>query len=223
MSETEDYLPEDTSAFDLEGWLTTGTVVRREVPAWADQVAVRRVQEIEARLTELGVAEDPEADGPLSAGDENAEEIAALKAEAAVMLDRMTASKAVFTVRGITPDEVEQIARDHPAPPPPVGAPQKASPEQQQKAMARLARYAADNTEVDKTRMLHMVALCVETITTPAGVKAGISVSALRALRAEAWGDQLIKRLWTAIQSAAMEAVPVPGPTSPGSSTGTRA
>lgn len=219
MSETEDYLPEDPATFDMDGWLSTGTVVRREVPAWADQVAARRAQEIDARLTELGVGTAPEGDVPLDAEDENVEEIEALTAEAAEVTDRLAASKVVFTVRGITDDEIEAVIKEHPAPRLPMGAPAKASPEQQQKALDRLARYTAAKAEVDAERLLHQIALCVETVTTPTGTAHGVTTDGLRRLKGEAFGGHLLERLWGAIVAARAEAVPVPGFTSPASST----
>lgn len=221
MSDTENYLPEDPSAFDIEGWLSTGTVVRREVPAWSDQVAARRAQEIDARLTELGVGEGQKGDAPLDSAGENFDEIEALVAEAEEVADRLAASKVVFTVRGITDEEIEQVSRDVPAPKVPVGAPAKASPEQQQKAMDRIARYGELKKAVDEERLLRQIAMCVETVTTPTGTAHGVTPDGLRKLKGEAFGGQLLERLWNAILAARAEAVPVPGFTSPAFSTST--
>lgn len=215
MSET--HLPDDPAEFDVLAWMATGSVVRRTVEIVADQAAMDRAIEIDTRLRALGVDEKAtEGDGPLDAESEHAEEIDALLAEAEALADQIEASKSVWTVRAIGDVEVEAAAKAVPPPRLPVGAPQGASEQQQQKANDRMQTYLREARDKDRERKLHHVAAGVVSVARGEHVTAGPSVEGLRQMRdGSPYGAHWIERLWVAIQAAAEENVEVPRPTSP--------
>lgn len=222
-------LPEDPADFDLVDWLNTGTIARQHVTIYADQIAGKRLAEIQDRLEQIDAATAPTSDEDLADADrtladdpavlELEAERAELLAEAEDLLPRLEASRAVWEVRALSQDEIEDATKAVETPKPPIQPPATASERQQERFRDRVVAYAEASTRVTAERRLHMLATAVVSVTTPRGTVEGVTVDALRSLRARPYGQGWLDRLWAAVEAATEEEVEVPRPTSPGRST----
>lgn len=205
--------------FDLMDWIESGTVGRRQVTIYNDVEAGKRLQDVHARLGELGATEGPE-DGPLE--DAGSPEVAALLAEADELLGRLEASKAVWTVRAVSTDDVEAtFSADGGVPEPkkPVPPPAAAGKKAAEDFVDRVNEWNKAVEAADARRRLFLIARAVVEVETPRGTVAGASVEALEALSHRPHGRQWIDRLYAAVDAATDADVEVPRPTSPERST----
>lgn len=217
-AEHENITPE---AFDLMDWIASGTVGRRQVTIYNDVAAGKRLVEIQARLNELAPVDDRDEDGdqPLSAS--APPEVAELEAEAADLLDRLDASKAVWTVRAVSKDDVDATFDEVPAPRRPV-------PSQETTEKARKREEDAFNTwvrasnEANQERRLHLISRAVVSIETVRGAADGATVDQLRAMQSRPHGAQWVDQLHAAVEAATEVEPDVPRPTLPGRSMSSR-
>jgi hypothetical protein len=224
VTETTVHLPDDPADFGLADWLSTGTVARQHVTIYADQAAASRLEEIDARLREIDPDVDPAAggDGPLSAAGKAPVEVAELEAEAAELIERMQASRAVWEVRALSGEEV-QVARDAVKwPRPPVQPPAAAGERAQERFRDAVIAYSAAQDAADLEFRCRIVHTAVVAIVTPRGTVDAISLDSVTGLRAKPHGQAWLDRLYKAVDSATEEDVEIPRPTWPGHSTAAR-
>src|SRR5690625_3133097 len=103
--------------FSLLAWMETGTVAERKVTHYHDQAAYSDYLDWERRYEEAETQHG--ADG----GEEvlgSKDVFAELDAEGERILERLEASKSVWTVRALSNEELEAIDAEHPFPKPPV-------------------------------------------------------------------------------------------------------
>lgn len=222
------------AAFDLLDWIKTGTVARRQVVIFTDHEAHSEAARITAEMDALGwtaeqAAEDERrrgrpADGPLSeAGDSGtADQLAALERELGTWSERLDASRMVWTVRAISQDEAQRAYDAIKQPSMPLPPKEGAAASVQEAWAARVAEVNVKRREADELRQLHAIAAAVESVETPAGVREGVTVDELKALRGIPHGAQWIEKLAAAMDAATTEDIAPPVPTSPARSTSTR-
>src|SRR5690625_1775140 len=102
--------------FSLLDWIETGTVATRTVTHYNDQAAYSDYLDWERRYDEAEKQHDNTGEEVLGSRDVFAE----LDAEGEKILDRLEQSKAVWTVRALSNDELEDIDVEFPIPKPPV-------------------------------------------------------------------------------------------------------
>ncbi len=202
--------------FDLDEWLSTGTLARRAVPIYNDPALVAEFDMLQQRLTD---AASRVVVGDASMGD--SAEVNELYEQMQALHARWEASKATWTVRALTEDEVDEITAAHPDPDVPniLGGdkPAVGTPEHD----ARLAagqEYLAAREKVVTARNLAMIARAVVEIRTSKGVRRSVTIEQLRRLRARPHGKSQTQRLLDAVASATTGDVDIPRPTLPGRS-----
>lgn len=209
MTET----PISEAVFDLDEWLSSGTLAKRAVEIYNDPALVAEYDILSQRLAAAQAA-DPAGAEETMAGGPVAEIIEAMQR----LHERWEASKATWTVRALTEDEVKAIVDSHPDPEiPEIIRGKKAvgevwTDEQRAAGAAHLDAREAVMTE----RNLAMIALAVTEVRTPRGVAAGVTLEQVRRLRARPHGKTQTIRLVEAVESATAGEVEVPRPTSPG-------
>lgn len=225
MTDTTDEtigLPEDPADFDLLGWLESGTVAERDVVHYNDPGALADYEAADRELDALGYTErtQDDGDGPLSAApDPDVEAALERRGEA---YERLVASKAVYRVRAISADELEDAVKAVPVPkmprPPKENAPRPVQDEYDE----RMRRFVEAGRDADRERRLVIIATGLLYVSTPRGRITGTTADTLRALRGRPGGQQLLDRLYDAIDAATGQDVELPRPTQPGRSTSTR-
>lgn len=229
MSNTdiETALPEDAADFDLMTWLESGTIGRTTVVTYNDVAAGKRLAEIDARLDELGYADDEAEkdaaaafpkDEPLSATADVDVEVEQLLAEAEVLLPRHEASKMVWHLRAVSAEEIDAAHDKYEVPRPPSDPGPNASPQQREKFGTKALAYGRARTEYDRNVRLEITATAAEHVETPAGSQE-VTVALLRRLRGRPHGQEWLDRLYKAADDATKDDAEPPRPTSPGSST----
>lgn len=207
--------------FDLMDWIETGTIARRTVVVHNDPAAADRFLELEKRLAELGFDdEDDLADAPLGSPSVSSE-VDAIRREHAELYARWEASRATWTVRAVSEEEVEAIVAAIPAPKMPVPPLEKAGRAAHEAYYQKVAEYTEAKKKFDDEVNLAIIARAVEKVETAQGTARGVTVDQLRKLKARPHGAQWIDRLRDAVSAATEGDVDVPRPTSPGASTST--
>lgn len=208
-------------SFSLDDWIESGTVARRQVVIHNNPALVEEFEALEARLTALGDAPDadPEADGPLSASDPHEAERAEIHAALENVYERWESSKATWTVRALSHEDVEATFDAVPVPKRPVPPLEKAGQKAQEKFAAEVSTYQAKVNKADVERRLHMIAASVVGVETAQGSVDSVTVDQVRALRDRPHGTKWVDKLYEAMSAATEGDVEVPRPTSPGRST----
>lgn len=208
---TQNPIPEGD--FDLDEWLSTGTLARRAVPIYNDPSLAAEFDVLAQRLSEL----EAMTKGDESSVGESAE-ITEVYEQMTAVHERWEASKATWTVRALTEDEVKAIAEEHPDPEPPEilrakrESGQVWSDEQRAEGQAFLAAREEALTE----RNLAMIALAVVEVATSRGSANSVTVEQVRKLRGRPHGKQQVQRLIEAVTSATTGDIEIPRPTLPG-------
>jgi hypothetical protein len=224
VSEAKDATGVTENTFDLMEFIETGTVARREVVIYTDHEAAAKCADLQKRIDELTDDDDRDRapkDGPLS-GDGGGDELAALEAEAEQWLERLQASRMVWTVRALSQTEVEKSFDVVPVPKMPAPPPDNAPDKLRDRWMERVAKYHQDDEKAKQERTLVLIATALQSVETPKGIVGSVDVDTLRALRDKPHGKSWIDKLYTAVNEASSEDVAPPVPTSPGRSTSTR-
>jgi hypothetical protein len=206
-------LTEET--FDLDEWLSTGTLARRAVPIYNDPALVAEYDVLAQQLTEAqGAVESQDA----TMGDAGA--MAEIYQRMAELHARWQASKATWTVRAVDETELKAITDAHPDPEIPAFmlTPKKPGAVWNEEQLAAGAKYREEREAALTERNIAMIALAVVEVRTPRGVVRSVSVDQIRKLRARPHGKVQTQRLIDAIASATSGEVEVPRPTSPGRS-----
>jgi hypothetical protein len=223
-------------SFDLMDWIESGTVGRREVTIHNDPALYAEFQAIQAERDAVKAALDA-AGGERTLDD--VDPFADLDGRESDLADRWEASKAVWTVRALSSDEIEATFETVPQPKIPVQPPIKPStPDKVAAAMneqwvEQVAAWQKAVKEADRERTLHIVAAAVVSVQTARGTVDRVSVDAIRALRDRPHGEQWVGvirsdgkrasgRLAEAVEAATEADVPIPRPTLPGPSTNTK-
>lgn len=207
--------------FDLMAWIETGTIARRTVVIHNDPAAADRFLELEKRLAELGVDEGDEiADTPLASTGVDAE-LEEIRREHAELYKRWEASRATWTVRAVSEEEVEAIVAASAAPKMPVPPLEKAGRAAQEAYYEKVAEYTEAKKKWDDAVDLAVIARAVESVETAQGTAKGVTVEQLRSLKSRPHGSHWLKQLRDAVNAATEGDVDVPRPTSPGASTST--
>jgi multidrug efflux pump subunit AcrA (membrane-fusion protein) len=215
--------------FDLDDWLSTGTLARRAVAIYNDP-ALAAEYDILAEQVE---AAERAAVAGLSAGGAAAEaamgddtDLPELYEEMARLHERWEASKAVWIVRALVEDEVDAITKLHPDPEIPelIRVEKKPGEVWSEEQLAAGRQYREQRAAALTARNLAMIAKAVVEVRTPRGVRRttdtrpAVTVEQMRALRGRPHGEAQTARLLQAVESATTGEVEVPRPTSPGRS-----
>lgn len=218
-------LTEDS--FDLLSYIQSGTVARRQVTIYNDPEAGDQLMRLLDELRELGWSEDAEPDpdkvkdGPLS-GSPNQSEIDDLLEQAEAAQARLEVSKSVWTVRALSPDEIEATFDVVPVPSMPTPPKDGVAQPIRDKYAQKFERYMKTKTQAEADRRLAIIATAVVSVETPRGAVDSVSLDTLKALRAKPQGQQWADRLYQAVEDAQGSDVDVPRPTSLGRSTSTQ-
>lgn len=205
--------PEDD--FDLDAWLSAGTLARRAVQIFNAPHLAAEYDILAARLAEAETAASSE---DITIGTMTA--VQAIHAEMAELADRWEASKATWTVRALTEDEIRAIYEEHPDPEVPELIRKKRAPgevwDDEQRAAADA--FVAARDECVNDRNLAMIAAAVVEVAAGGRTRHSVTVDQVRKLRARPHGKEQAQRLLAAVESATTGEVEVPRPTSPGRS-----
>lgn len=216
-------LPENPADFDVLGWLESGTIATRTVVIYNRPDLIEELEELDKQITALDTVDDRALaqDAPLSAyTDPQAPELLARRDELEAELE---AARSVWTVRALSAAEVDRTDRDVPHQPVPVVPPESAPEKLRQRWAERVIAYNVKKAELDIERACHQLAIAVQSVETPRGVAAGVTVEALRGMLAKPHGKQIILMLMAAVAEASQSDLEVPRPTSPGRSGSDRA
>jgi len=224
--------------FDLMSWIASGTVATRTVAIHNNPALAADAEALEAEYVaaEKAVA-DMGDDRPVSWKDPRP----AIEKRMAELHDRWEASKATWTVRALSHDEIEGAFDAVPSPKQPVAPLPQAGKKAAEDHAEKMTEWARKVHEADRERTLHLIVAAVVKVETVQGCierEPGdppiLTVDAIRALRDRPHGDQWVghipstkgQRITGKLAGAVMGAtegdVSVPRPTSPGRSTTTR-
>lgn len=214
MSENEQTtVPDD---FDLMEWIESGTVARRKVTIYNNPALVEEYEALEAELAAAEKAiEESGGDAPMDSADPREGIVARMEA----LYERWEASKATWTVRALSREDVDACFEAVPAPKMPVPPMDKAGQKAQDRFAEKVAEYTKAKAETDDERKLHMIAAAVVGVETPRGNVESVTVEQVRALRDRPHGQQWVDRLYAAVEAATEGDVQIPRPTLPGRST----
>lgn len=217
MTETPNDAVLSEDDFDLDEWLSTGTLARRAVEIFNDPALAAEYDVLAIRLAEAQSAEPQDEEASVGGGGAVEDILTEMRA----LHEKWQASKATWTVRALTEDEVAGLTEQHPDPEIPAilagDKPEPGTPEHE----ARLAegqRYLAEREKASTERYLAMIALAVVEVATPRGTAKNVTLEQVRRLRTRPHGKAQTQRLIDAIVSATNGDVDVPRPTSPGRS-----
>jgi hypothetical protein len=237
--EHENITPED---FDLMAWIASGTVATRTVDIFNRPDMVAEYEALEAEYAEAEKAAARAGDdAPLSAVDPRPD----IEARMAEWRERWEASKATWTVRALSHDEIENTFEPKTggvsSPPQPVPPPAQAGKKAAEDYAEKVTKWARTVHEADRERTLHLIAAAVTAVESTRGRLERdpgeppiVTVEALRTLRdrphGDTWvgmipsgkGQRVTGKLATAVMAATEGDVAVPRPTSPGRSTTTQ-
>lgn len=205
----------DQDAFDLDEWLSTGTLARRAVPIYNDPALVAKHDILVQKLADAqATASDEEA----SIGQGSA--IADLHEQMVALHQRWEDSKATWTVRALTEDEVREAAEQHPDPQIPaiLGLPKPAGGTWSEEQLAAGRDHQEAREKAQTARSLAMIARAVVEVRTTRGATTHVTVEQIHRLRARPHGKTQTQRLLDAVLSATSGEVEVPRPTLPGRS-----
>jgi len=205
--------------FDLDEWLSTGTLARRSVEIYNDPSLAAEFDELDRRLKAVQVDDaDPEA--TMGTPSEATEILAAMDE----LHERWEASKATWVVRALTEDEVKAIIDEHPDPeiPPLLAEKREEGAAVSEERLEAGRVYMAAREAVVTERNLAMIARAVVEVRVRAGVARGVTLEQVRRLRERPHGKLQATRLLEAVESATSGEVDVPRPTWPGRSEAAR-
>jgi len=202
--------------FSLLDWMETGTVAERKVTHYNDQAAYSDYLDWERRYEEAETQHG--ADG----GEEvlgSKDVFAELDAEGERILERLEASKSVWTVRALSNEELEAIDAEHPFPKPPVEPGRGADESKMRKYREYLnGEYAqALDAAVNAQQYAVLVAAFVK-METPRGSTETVTVEQLKKLNSVPHGGKLLERLAQAVKDANQSEVEIAAPKSRASS-----
>lgn len=222
--------PDETltlEAFDFDEWLETATVARRQVTIYNNPALFEEYQTLQAELDAADKAAASAAgDEALDESDPRPEIVTRMED----LYERWQASKAVWTVRALSGDEVEGTFEPDrggiPVPTQPVPPLEKAGQKAREAYARRYTEWSKANSQAQRERRLVMIAAAVVKVEAPGRVSERdpdgspiVTVEQLRALRSRPHGEQWIARLYQAVEAATQGDQEVPRPTSPGRST----
>lgn len=207
--------------FDLMDWFATGTIARRKVVIHNDPALVEQYQELEAQLA--AAEKTYGADGAAERSLDEADPRPRLLEQMTALYERWEASKATWTVRALSQDDVEATFDAVPVPKAPLPPLEKAGVKAQERFVEKVNEHAAAKAAAEGERQLHLIAASVESIETAAGAASGVTVDQLRSLRSRPHGAQWVRKLWQAVNAATEGDVDIPRPSSREGSTSTRA
>lgn len=216
MAEHDEATGVTDETFDLLDWIESGTVARRQVTIYNDAALAERLRVLTERLAEAEKkVEQTGGDAPL----DEVDEVAELTAQIEALYPEWEASKAVWTVRALSQDDVMATFDAVPEPKRPVPPLEKAGQKAQERFAEQVSAWRREVRDADRERRLHMVAIAVESVETARGTAEGVTVETLRKLRDRPHGEQWLTRLYEAVSEATEGDADVPRPTSPGRST----
>lgn len=210
---TENPIPEGD--FDLDEWLSSGTLARRSVPIYNDPSLAAEFDVLSQRMSEL----EAMTKGDESSVGESAE-ITEVHEQMTAVYERWEASKATWTVRALTEDEIKATTEEHPDPEIPeiIRAKRESGQVWSDEQRAEGQAYLAAREEVMTERNLALIALAVVEVSAPKGRRTSVTVDQVRTLRARPHGKQQVQRLIEAVNSATSGDIEIPRPTLPGRS-----
>lgn len=208
---------------DLMDWVESGTVARRQVTIHNNPALLEEYEALEAQLKEAEKRVRA-AGGDEALSDSDPRE--AILDAMADLYDRWEASKAVWTVRALAPDDVQATFDPDtgvPEPRRPVPPLEKAGKKAHEDFVEAVGTYSKAKAKADGDRQLHLISAAVVSVETPRGTATAASVEVLEKMRARPHGQQWIDRLYAAVQAATEGDVEIPRPTSREGSTTPRA
>ena len=214
MADTADPL----AGLSLDDWIETGTTATEQVTIYADRALAGQFTAMERRLAALGESTG-DGDDPLDDGGEAARIHAAMED----LYQRWEASKAVWTVRALSDQEVQDIYSAHQVPKTPAAPPEDAPAEAKRAHQGALELHLRTLKKLVDERNLAYVAAAVTRVEAAKGATTHVTVEQLRKMRARPHGASDITRLLEAVNRVTQGDVEVPRPTSPGSSRSGRA
>ena len=228
--------------FDLMAWIASGTVATRTVDIFNRPDMIAEYEALEAEYTAAEkAAVQAGNDAPMSAVDPRP----GVEARMEEWWERWDASKATWTVRALSHDEIEATfeAKDGgiASPPQPVAPLPQAGKKAQEDYSEKVTKWARAVHEADRERTLHLISAAITAVESTRGRLERdpghppiVTVEALRQLRdrphGDTWvgmipsgkGQRVTGKLATAVMAATEGDVAVPRPTSPGRSTTTQ-
>lgn len=201
-----------TEAFDLLDWVETGTVGRREVVIYNDPALAAEMDRL--RVEHDKASEAP--DGERGVGEKS--DVARIEAEMEAVYERWQASKAVWTVRALSQDEVQAVLDEIPSPKRPQPVKEDARKSLETRAAEQVEYEAAvevwknESRKVLDERNLHMISAAVESVVTPKGAASSVSVDVLRAIQKRPHGTVQLGRLIGALNELTSGEVVVEAP-----------
>jgi len=239
---TEEHENITAENFDLMAWIASGTVATRSVDIFnrPDMIVEYEALEAEYTAAEKAAAQAGD-DAPMSAVDPRP----GIEARMEEWRERWDASKATWTVRALSHDEIEATfeAKDGgiASPPQPVAPLPQAGKKAQEDYSEKVTKWARAVHEADRERTLHLISAAITAVESTRGRLERdpghppiVTVEALRQLRdrphGDTWvgmipsgkGQRVTGKLATAVMAATEGDVAVPRPTSPGRSTTTQ-
>lgn len=205
----------DLAGFNLDQWIETGTTANEQVVIYANRALAGEYTALERRLAALEDAGDESI--------ENGAEQAALLRKMEDLYERWQASKATWTVRALSDEEVRAVYDKHPTPKAPQKPADDAPAEVKQAWQGAMEMHLRALTLATDERNLAYVEAAVTRVETTLGAVAVVTIDQLRRMRNRPHGSQDLNRLIEAVNRVTQGDVEVPRPTSPGSSRSARA
>lgn len=199
-----------TEEFSVLDWMQTGTVAERKVTAYNDQSAYSDYLEWERRY------EEAEKEHKASGGEEvlgSKDAFAELDAEGERILARLESSKAVWTMRALSEEQLDEIGARFPLPKDPTPPGRNADRAALKKFNDYLKGEFAQELEaaVNAQNYAILEAAFVK-METPKGTVETVNVDQLRKMNSYPHGAQLLKRLQEAVKEANASEVEPPAP-----------
>lgn len=186
-------------------WLETGTTVRETVTMFLDRGARREAEplwkELDALEASLEEIENGQEHGQRALGDKSQRskvmaEIEALNERLEPLEQRLAASKAVWQIRPLIDDEIDEIDAALPMPKMPLPTEEQKTSEKAKKRWQGLYdQYVEDAATVRVDRDLTYLAKAIVSLETAARTVDTVSVDYLRALKKKPLGSQYINML----------------------------
>lgn len=209
----------DTPAgFSLDEWIETGTVAHEQVTIYANRALAGEFTALERRLTAAQAAAET--------GDQTLEEsgdVARILEQMEDLYARWEASKAVWTVRALSDDEVRDIYAAHKTPTAPDKPPADAPADVHRAHKGAVEMWTRAVQLATDERNLHYIAAAVTKVETAKGATSTVTVEQLRRMRHRPHGAQDLTRLIDAVNRATQGDVEIARPTLPASSRSDRA
>lgn len=174
-----------TPEISFDDWLATGTTAQVEVETYSDQAALSRYTAAAALVRDYQTMAKAKKEGAESSITDGDDELQALIADAESAWEDVEASRAVWTVRALSVDEVDEIHATHPAEKMP-DQPGKNSPAGARTIYEqKMKSWAADAAALQLAANAEMVAKAFISMTTAAGTVTSITGGQLLRFRSE--------------------------------------